>query len=269
MVAVRPLALALAAAVVAPAARAAEPPPPVPLEYNLAVDASVAGAAIAAGLVLGGLQSSLAPATCRWCKPGSWDGSVHDALTWSNPQAADITSTVVGNVAMPLSAIAYLVLSARAAGDTSAGWVDSLLLAEAVGLSFLLNQGVKYLAARQRPYAFYGDPVDKPESEKNLSFYSGHTSFAFATAAAVTTLSALRNYPGTAIIGACSFAAAAFVGYLRIAADMHYLTDVLVGAAIGGLVGFAVPFLFHPRQEAAATTTGSIRPALGGFAIAF
>jgi membrane-associated phospholipid phosphatase len=268
MVAARPLALALVAAAVAPGARAAEPPPPVPLQYNLAVDASVAGAVIAGGILLGAFQSSLAPDTCRWCKPGPADAAVHDALTWSNPKAADITSTVVGNVALPLSAMGYLVLSARAAGETSAGWVDSLLLAEAVGVAFLLNQGFKYVTARQRPYAYYGEPVDAPASEKNLSFYSGHTSFAFATAAAVTTLSALRNYPGTAIIGACSFAAAAFVGYLRIASDMHYLTDVLVGAALGGVVGFAVPFIFHPREQSA-TTTGAIRPALGGFAIAF
>ena len=32
---------------------------------------------------------------------------------------------------------------------------------------------------------------------------------------------------------------------MRIAADRHYLTDVLVGAAVGTAVGLAVPHLMH------------------------
>ena len=35
------------------------------------------------------------------------------------------------------------------------------------------------------------------------------------------------------------------VGLLRMHADRHYLTDVLAGAALGTLTGFAVPVLGH------------------------
>jgi membrane-associated phospholipid phosphatase len=37
--------------------------------------------------------------------------------------------------------------------------------------------------------------------------------------------------------------------YTRIAADEHYFTDTLAGAAIGTVVGGAVPLIFHrPRR---------------------
>ena len=34
-------------------------------------------------------------------------------------------------------------------------------------------------------------------------------------------------------------------GYLRIAADQHYATDVITGALVGSAVGFGVPYFFH------------------------
>jgi hypothetical protein len=58
------------------------------------------------------------------------------------------------------------------------------------------------------------------------------------------------------------FTSASATGYLRIAADRHYLTDVLVGAAIGGAVGWAVPRLFdrRPPSDPEATALRSPPP---------
>jgi membrane-associated phospholipid phosphatase len=36
--------------------------------------------------------------------------------------------------------------------------------------------------------------------------------------------------------------------YLRIAADRHWLSDVIVGMLTGVAVGIAVPLLFHPTS---------------------
>ena len=44
---------------------------------------------------------------------------------------------------------------------------------------------------------------------------------------------------------------AALTGYLRIAADRHYLSDVLVGAGAGTLFGTLVPRLLHSPGAAA------------------
>ncbi len=43
------------------------------------------------------------------------------------------------------------------------------------------------------------------------------------------------------------------VPYFRMAADRHYLTDVLVGAAVGTAVGIGVPLAFHGRVPAEVT----------------
>ena len=46
-----------------------------------------------------------------------------------------------------------------------------------------------------------------------------------------------------------------FTGYLRLAADKHWLTDVLAGAAIGATVGILVPLLFHGRRAESVEVT--------------
>ena len=39
------------------------------------------------------------------------------------------------------------------------------------------------------------------------------------------------------------------VGYTRMAADQHYLTDVLVGAAVGAGIGVGMPLWLHGRED--------------------
>jgi membrane-associated phospholipid phosphatase len=249
----------------APAAGEAEPP--APLRYDLAVDASVTGAALVSALLLVGFQSDLAPGTCRWCAPGPLDLHLRNATLWADTQAADLTSGILANGMIPISMLGFLVLSAWTAGDLRAGLVDVLLVAEAVAVTAVLTQGVKELAGRQRPWAYFGPTPSHDRPTANLSFYSGDTSFAFCTVAAALTVASRRGYAGAWIAGAAGFAAAALVGYLRMAADQHYFTDVLSGAAVGGLVGFAVPYLFHGSKSP--SEPGSLRPAPGGLAIAF
>ena len=57
--------------------------------------------------------------------------------------------------------------------------------------------------------------------------------------------------------------------YLRLAADKHYLSDVVTGTVIGTAVGFFIPYLFHgPRagtdaapEARAGTAPSSLRSA--------
>jgi membrane-associated phospholipid phosphatase len=255
------------AAALAPA-RAGADEPPRPLRYDLATDLSITAAAVASMVTLGILKPQLGSLQCRICAPDAFDDSIHRALVWRNPQAADLESSVLANGLIPAGLLAYGLVSAGLAGDLSAGAVDVLLVVQAVSIATVLEESVRYGAERQRPYAYYARLPPSPGAyDRNLSFYSGHTSFAFATAASAGTVFMMRGYPGAPLVLGLGLAAAAGVGYLRMAADMHYLTDVLAGAAVGGLVGFAVPWFFH-RPRGAAPQPGDLLPAPGGFAIA-
>ncbi len=60
----------------------------------------------------------------------------------------------------------------------------------------------------------------------------------------------MRGYRLAPWIWGAGLSLAVATAYLRIAADRHYASDVTVGAAIGSLTGFAVPYLFHnPKRR--------------------
>ena len=55
----------------------------------------------------------------------------------------------------------------------------------------------------------------------------------------------LRGYPAWPAVYAVGFGTAAAIGYLRMAADEHWLSDVVAAAAVGAGLGVAVPLFFH------------------------
>ena len=76
----RLLALALMIVLASPA-RGTEPP--VPLQYNLAVSATVTGAMLLSVGILAIYQPELLPAACHWCEPPAFDSAVRNALVWT------------------------------------------------------------------------------------------------------------------------------------------------------------------------------------------
>ena len=199
----RSLALALVVAVASPA-RGAEPP--IPLQYNLALDASITAAMGLSVILLSDLPAR-APAGelplvhaaghRRRLPETRWSGRTRE-------RTADVLSTVIDAV-IPASAATYLLLSANAGGDVNAGLVDTLLVTEAAAAALLVNQVVKLLVGRQRPYVFFENDLGYAKSEDNLSFYGGHTSFAFSVAAATVTVAAMRGYAGVGIVAGVGF----------------------------------------------------------------
>ncbi len=98
---------------------------------------------------------------------------------------------------------------------------------------------IRFFYHRPRPF-FVQDIA--PLIEKNsYSFPSGHAAFIFAFAAAVF----MHNRKW----GAIFFAGGIITGIARIIAGIHYPSDILGGAAIGLIIGFAVhKFLKKKRQ---------------------
>jgi membrane-associated phospholipid phosphatase len=262
MIGNRLLALALTCALPWSGALAADAPPLRP-SYDLAVDGAVTAAAAGGTLALLLLKGELAPVSCRWCEPGWLDGELARRVGWRDPKLASTVSDVL-QVAIGGGVLGYTVFDGYRRGDREAGYANALLITEATSLALLLDQAVKYAVGRSRPYVWLGPPG--PDSrDGNLSFFSGHTTFAFAVAASSSTLLLSQHAPGAVALTVVAFSAAGLTGYLRMAAEQHYLTDVLAGAAVGTLVGWAVPHFFHAPREGGL----ALHPVAGGISIAW
>lgn len=256
-----------AAAAEQPAAPPAAPSSVPELRYSLWVDVSVTVGALGWWLGSEAARDQLAPATCQhWCDPPGFDASVRDHLRWQNTGAAD-TAGYAFALAQPLLMVGLDVLAARAEGKPGAAWVDVLLISEATSIAMATNQVVKFIVGRERPFVHALPEADKPltarPSDNNLSFFSGHTSLTFALATSAGTIATMRRYRLAPWIWTVGITVATVTGYLRIAADVHYASDVLTGAVVGSLAGFAVPYFFHgPRGVAVAPA-----PAAGGLTL--
>jgi membrane-associated phospholipid phosphatase len=148
--------------------------------------------------------------------------------------------------------------------DMNAVATYGIMYAEA----FLLTWGTKDLLKkainRNRPYLYFDSaPQDRKDDYKD-SFPSGHTALAFMSAAFLTN-TFWTEYPGNGWrfpVAGISYALAAGVAVSRVLSGSHFLTDVIVGAAIGSLYGSLVPAL-HERKKTRGNVT--FTPAANGF----
>jgi membrane-associated phospholipid phosphatase len=217
-------------------------------------------------------KHELAPSSCRWCDGDELNGldrGVRDAFLWHDTHAAGVLSNVSGFGAVPLAGFGLLALAGWR--DQREGQIvdDELIVLESVVGASMLNQIVKFSVGRERPFVRALPPGEKGTTadpdDNNLSFYSGHTSFTFSVAVASGTVASLRGYRAAPWIWASGLTLAGATGYFRIAADKHYFTDVLTGAAVGSFVGFAVPYWLHRgKGGGAASESSAVTAGWGG-----
>lgn len=133
-------------------------------------------------------------------------------------------------------------------------FINAEAMAVTAGLQGLAN----IIAGRERPFGQRcgnGKPADGRDCDSNdryYSFFSGHTSQAFAGAGLICIHHAyLPLYGGGFADGgicAAAMLAAAATGTLRIVGDQHYFTDVATGAIVGTLGGVGIPWLLFYRH---------------------
>lgn len=199
------------------------------------------------------LKTDIAPHKCIWCNTNPMDETITDAVSWSTPKYAARAADVTAFGVIPAFAAGSLLISSGLDNRIQNAGTDMMLIAEALTISSLLNQIVKFSVGRARPFTvrnnhgFYSDRTDD-----NLSFYSGHTNMAFALVVSAGTIAHIRHYDAEPYIWGIGIPMALFVAYARMAAQKHYFTDVLVGALVGSAVGFLVPWL---HQKSSNTTT--------------
>lgn len=232
---------------------AAQPAQPHPPRWSPALDVTITAGGADLWLATETFKPYLAPSRCRWCNVDALDAGVRDALVWRVTDAADTISNVTGFVLMPFAAVGLDALAAGHDGARGNVGEDLVLIAEAGVVAANVTQLTKMLVGRERPFVHALASAQKTRTrepaDNNLSFFSGHTAEAFALAAASGTVGTLRGYRWAPLAWGVGGVVAATTAYLRIAADKHWLTDVVVGAVVGGAIGFAVPFLFHSAVD--------------------
>lgn len=127
-----------------------------------------------------------------------------------------------------------------------------VIVGEVMLLNTALTQLTKELTHRARPFNYNPDvPLDpKLERDARLSFFSGHTSttaaMCFATAKIWTDYHPDSRWKPAVWISATAIPLA--VGYLRMNGGKHFLSDVLVGFAVGSATGWLVPHLHRSHK---------------------
>jgi membrane-associated phospholipid phosphatase len=239
------------------ACRADEPVTPrVELHHDLRVElpATAALAVVVVGWRL--VRDDLEPSHCRWCD-GSSPGSVNAVDDWfrtalkrNDTQPANVMSYVLAFGAAPVSAAGLTVLAAVADDRGDEALVDVVAVAEGGLTAMLVTELLEPLALRTRPYVHaIADDAERDaviaQTGAFHSFPAGHVVEAFGLAAASGVVASMRGYRLAPLVWAAGLMFGVATAYTRIAADRHYFTDTLAGAAIGLVAGALPPLVFH------------------------
>lgn len=127
-----------------------------------------------------------------------------------------------------------------------------LIYAQVLSLNYGLTSLVKNTTQRPRPYV-YDSSISltrKQSRDARRSFFSGHTSM---TAASTFFTARVYSdfYPDAAAkpwVWTGAIVLPAVTGATRVLAGKHYLTDVLVGYAVGAGIGLLVPELQRRKE---------------------
>ncbi len=233
--------------------------PPHKLNWEPKIDLPVTGVLVT-GWVLSEtvFKKNLAVSTCRWCETNGFDNAVRSAFQPSlspSPSGVSAVSTLshlTGFVAVPVAMLGLDALLAWQHDSLLETFpVDALLMIETTFGVLAVNQTVKFAVGRGRPYTVNASPELLAQShdvaDNNLSFFSGHSTFTFAAVSSAATVASLRGYRHAWLLWLVGLPLATTTAILRLAADKHWLSDVLVGSALGTAAGILMPTFLHGR----------------------
>ncbi len=183
-----------------------------------------------------------------------------------NETSAKISDYMVASMAIMPFAINWIE------NNDTEYFKESLIIIESIAISSALNNIVKYAISRPRPYIYTSkaNTKEKNNRDAHLSFYSGHTTFAFSTAVSFATIMSKR-FDKTwqkSLIWGIPLTLASTVAFLRINAGKHFLTDVITGAIIGSSIGWIVPYL-HEKSSNQILAGGSPEGFMLGYSGSF
>lgn len=164
------------------------------------------------------------------------------ATNFSSKPISSISDFGVGLcIASPLGLVILDDTIRKDFGKISTMYFETVLLA-----TFLPSFG-KGTVERVRPYAYNPSTAQSElkSGETKRSFFSGHTTWAFSSMTFLATVYSdyYPNSPYKSTVWITSMSAASTIGLLRIFSGAHFPTDVLLGAAVGGAIGYGIPYL--------------------------
>jgi len=222
-----------------------------PFEINLPVDLTITAAAITIGLMPQMVHSdALDTAQLDPSAINGMDRGV--SSNWSPAADGASTALMATSIVLPIAASLVDTWVSDPRDGYSGFFKDMLVLGETLAITSAITGVVKVAVNRPRPYMYNTTlgPEIRSNSDGRNSFFSGHTATAFAMATSYSYLFTLRHPDSTLVVPVWlgTEALAAATAYLRVEAGKHFWSDVLVGAAIGGAIGLAVPYL-HKKDN--------------------
>lgn len=216
------------------------------------------------------------PQSPNWRGGILFDDAVRDFAVGGTFETRDLADKVsdIGMLAMWVTPTLLdgIILSLLVEGAPDVAWQVIAINMQALGTSALTTLALIYTVKRERPLAqeCETNPEYSPLCSQGTykGFPSGHTASAFMGAGLICahhTNLELFGSPGDEIMCGSSLVAAGAMAYLRLVADRHYASDLIVGAAIGLGLGWLVPWLLHYNHEGELKkdVTLSISPLVG------
>ena len=191
--------------------------------------------------------------------PSLFDGPARSALRAPAEEArdaADVTSDILLIALGSWAGVDSLLVAGLGYGSSDLAWQLTSIALEAIAADYVIRRWVKALVDRERPFAPECTAEDRASGARECSrrgrsrsFYSAHTSAAFSAAGVLCLSHAYLPLYGSdaADAFACGTAMvmASAIGILRVVADRHWMTDVVVGALIGLGTGLLLPWALH------------------------
>jgi membrane-associated phospholipid phosphatase len=172
-------------------------------------------------------------------------------------RSADEVSNGVGEV-LPLVPLSLIIPQLK-----NKKWSQAATLGVIYVEVFLTTRGLtgitKSIVGRTRPYLYNTsftaqerfDLQENGAPKGSTSFFSGHSSSAFAAAVLLSKTYTDIYGKGTwsTVIWCTSLSLASITAYCRVAAGEHFPSDVIVGAVVGSAIGYVIPTLHKKSAE--------------------
>lgn len=189
----------------------------------------------------------------QWRSRNGFDEGIRDGLRLGSRSARHAAHTA-SDVLMGLMIGAPVLEPFATLGIRDSRW-EALWQTEMINLESLTFTALvstvmqNLLLPRERPFVRNCQDGKCEDGQVNRSMPSGHVAFAMTGAGLVCNHHRYQSFYGdtAADRAACTagIVLATADGFLRIMADRHYATDVLVGTGIGLFAGFVLPRWLH------------------------